>query len=84
MRVHIDINIPYSLKEIFSPAARHRASELRAASAEVFGKEGAARFICQPNINLGKQIPLQLSVSSPDNHQKAMTYINQVKYGVYV
>ena len=78
MRIHVDINIPYSLKEIFSRESHRRASELRTEAEEVYGKENAPGFVCRPHPHLGNKSPLELSVSSPRNHNRVMIYL---KYG---
>jgi uncharacterized protein (DUF2384 family) len=83
MKIHFELNIPYSLKEIFSRQSHIRAHELRKEAEEVF-EGNAAKFLCRPNKNLGNKTPLELSVESKQGHDNAMNLLGQIKYGVYI
>jgi hypothetical protein len=78
MRIHINIDFAYSLKEIFSLKAHRRANELRTEAEKIYGKDGSPRFVCKPHPCLDNKSPLELSVSSPKNHDRVMMYL---KYG---
>lgn len=84
MRIHIDIAVPYSLREIFDKQVRLRANALRAEAMEIYqDRKSAGQFICSPQRHLGGKIPLDLSVQSAESHQQVMNYLGQIKYGVY-
>jgi uncharacterized protein (DUF2384 family) len=86
MRVHLEINVPYSLREIFDCAVCRRARELRAAALDLYDGDSkkAAVYLCAPKKSLGGKSPLELSVESPKGHATAMAAIGQAMHGVYI
>jgi uncharacterized protein (DUF2384 family) len=78
------IVIPYSLYELFNPKAAARADFMRAEAIKVFGKKNMAEFVCSPNRYLDGKTPLALATKSVEGHRKVMTYLGQIKYGVYI
>ena len=83
--MHIEINFPYAVKELFWRPAHRRLKELREAAFDIYGtKADAAAYICRPHPLAEHNSLLSLSAQSPQGHAKAIILTLQLKYGVYV
>lgn len=84
--MHIEINLPYSVSEIFNPNARARLSELRLSALELFNgdKKKAWAFICKPHTLHNEKSLFELSEESPSSHQEALSHIGRIEHGVCV
>lgn len=79
--MHIEINFPYAMKEIFSSTTRGQLGELRKDARNLLrGRKRAARFLCTPNVALENKAPLEVAVRSTEGYLRVASLLGRLRH----